>query len=67
MIGLHYRGTDKASEAPKVPYEQVQMEVRQITDTLPEDFPYKIFVATDEQAFLDFMIQHFPGKIVERL
>jgi Alpha-(1,6)-fucosyltransferase N- and catalytic domains len=64
MIGVHYRGTDKSTEAPRVPFENVTMEILQIIESLPFNYPYKIFVASDEQAFIDYMLQQFPDKIV---
>lgn len=61
VIGIHYRGTDKSSEAPTVSYETV-------ADCLKIDEMYqrnaKIFVATDEEQFLTFMQETFPGKII---
>ncbi len=29
VLGIHYRGTDKSAEAPRVPYEEVEAAVRQ--------------------------------------
>lgn len=63
LIGLHYRGTDKSSEAPKVPFEEVAHSIEtylydhQISD-------YQIFVATDEQSFLDYIQANFPERVV---
>lgn len=62
IIGIHYRGTDKKYEAPRVKYEKVTEEVLGVIDTLESD-EYKIFVATDEQAFLDYAIALFQDKI----
>ena len=64
MIGVHYRGTDKRYEAPRVPYERVVQEISNYMDTHSELRPFKIFVATDEQAFLDYMIAQFPEQVV---
>ena len=62
VIGIHYRGTDKLADAPRVPYEQVREAIRgAITVAAPAR--YKLFVATDEQAFLDYMLDLFPGKL----
>lgn len=63
IIGIHYRGTDKGSEAPAVKYENVVDEVlKQIQ--LHHLERYKIFIATDEYDFLEYMKAQFPGKIV---
>lgn len=62
MIGLHYRGTDKSSEAPRISYEKMTEQVfDKITKEQLKD--YKIFVATDENAFLDYMISIFGHRI----
>lgn len=62
MIGIHYRGTDKITEAPRVPYEQVYKTLRKTIANLTTD-TYKIFVATDEQAFLDDIGSNFKNVI----
>jgi hypothetical protein len=62
IIGVHYRGTDKWKEAPRVPYEEAIRVISEQANQLPKD-AYKIFVATDEQAFLDHIRQIFPGKV----
>jgi Nodulation protein Z (NodZ) len=61
VIGVHYRGTNKHQDAPRVPYEAVAAAVR--TAAPAASAPWKIFVATDEQAFLDFMRARFPGRL----
>lgn len=65
VIGIHYRGTDKAEEAPMVPYVMVSEAVR---PALQRAGPKgsRVFVATDEQAFLDHMLEQFPGQILYR-
>lgn len=65
IIGVHYRGTDKDSEAPRVSYETVY-------DKICEEIAaygasnYRIFVATDEQAFLNFMLMRFGEDVIYR-
>ena len=52
MLGIHYRGTDKAAEAPKVNYERVEGHL----DSLLETGRFLgVFVASDEQHFIDFL------------
>ena len=65
VIGIHYRGTDKFEEAPRIPYERVHAAV---LDAIKTAMPvrYKLFVATDEQAFLDYMLAEFPGVLAYR-
>jgi hypothetical protein len=49
LIGIHYRGTDKKSEAPRVAYEEMLAIIdRELTRT-PDAH---IFLATDEAHFL---------------
>ena len=62
MIGIHYRGTDKIDEAPRVAYEHVLDVVQKEIDS-QENKPYKIFIATDEQAFLGYM-QNIYGSLI---
>jgi hypothetical protein len=61
VIGIHYRGTDKISEAPRVAYERVFEEIEKVAKGKSK---YKLFVATDEQAFLDAILVRFSGKVV---
>lgn len=63
VIGVHYRGTDKKAEAPRVSYEYV---INTINEQINEHFGkrYRIFVATDEQAFLDHIQQLYPQKVI---
>lgn len=62
VIGLHYRGTDKAEDAPRVPYERVEAIVRDTMSRAGAD-RCRLFLATDEQAFLDYMRPRFPGQL----
>lgn len=59
LIGVHYRGTDKNLEAEEVSYSAVADKVREHL----EDASYKIFVATDEPEFLNYMQEEFAGKV----
>ena len=62
VIGIHYRGTDKFEDAPRVPYDRVHAAVLEVIDaTAP--LRCKLFVATDEQAFLDYARDRFPGRV----
>lgn len=63
VIGIHYRGTDKSSEAPRVSYYAVRDEIeKQVKKRGLER--YKIFVATDEKKFLNFLEKEFPGDVI---
>ena len=63
ILGVHYRGTDKSRETPRVPYESVYIEIEKAIAALPDDH-YKIFVCTDEEAFLKEISEVFPEKIL---
>lgn|GEM_PF-1940907 len=63
VIGVHYRGTDKESEAKRVAYAAIKGHVnRYIDENALDDF--LIFVATDEELFVDYMIEQFPEHII---
>lgn len=63
VISIHYRGTDKfIHEAREVPYENVAKQVDKVIKESGGQ-KYRIFIATDEQNFLDYMIQKY-GDIV---
>lgn len=63
VLGVHYRGTDSFGESPRVPYEEFVDAIRDATRRFPER-PWKLFVATDEQAFLDHVRQLYPDKLL---
>lgn len=62
VICVHYRGTDKYLEAPIVPYNDVVNYIEAVANT-KGDPDYKIFVATDEINFLNFMILKYGDKV----
>lgn len=61
IVGVHYRGTDKHTEAPPVSYARMK-------EVLAQELTYRhdtlFFVATDDQNFLTFISKEFPGKII---
>jgi hypothetical protein len=61
VIGIHYRGTDKKKEAPKINYDAVFAKVAQ---HIPKDRPYSIFIATDETEFLKQARKKFVNHVV---
>jgi predicted RNase H-related nuclease YkuK (DUF458 family) len=58
LIGVHYRGTDKSSEAARTEYDQVFKALENKIKSL-NGKPYKIFVATDEQNFINAVKSKF--------
>ena len=63
IIGIHYRGTDKSTEAPRTTYKQVEQAVFEQISLLSHD-QFMIFIATDEQPFLNYMLSKFPDKVI---
>jgi hypothetical protein len=63
VIGVHYRGTDKRSEAPRVPYHRVLQQIEQVARSFPQD-DYLLFVATDERSLLSAVQERYPGKVI---
>ncbi len=63
VIGIHFRGTDKCGEAPRVPYEEVYAAVRTAIGAVGTE-DWRLFVASDEQAFVDYMEDAFPGMVL---
>ena len=53
VLGVHFRGTDKSWEAPRVSWEHCLTVVE--TYLRRHDAVKALFVASDEQAFVDFM------------
>jgi len=62
VIGVHYRGTDKSDDARRVPYEEVESVVHEAMRRAGTD-RCRVYLATDEQAFVDFMRARFPAQL----
>jgi hypothetical protein len=66
VIGIHYRGTDKSGETGrKVSYEEVEAAIRKVESRLSPQKRrnIKIFIATDEQAFIEYIRSRFSCPI----
>jgi hypothetical protein len=61
VIGIHYRATDKVTEAPLVDYQSVKDLLAQ---EIQSNDQILLFIATDDEKFLQYMYQQFPGRIV---
>jgi len=59
VIGVHYRGTDAPG---RLSYKDYIDEIQKTLSELSTD-NYKIFVATDDEYFIDFLLQKFPEKV----
>lgn len=62
VISVHYRGTDKYTEAPPLSYQEVSDAVDEILKKINKK-SYKIFIASDEQGFIDHMIKRFGSYV----
>jgi hypothetical protein len=65
VIGVHYRGTDKWQDAPRVPYGEMRATVERAARTVGTA-QWKIYLATDEQAFLDYMVDTYADRVLFR-
>lgn len=63
IIGVHYRGTDKFTEARRAAYEEMTGHINQVISEYNSN-NFHIFVATDEQAFLEYVQNLYPGRIL---
>lgn len=62
MIGIHYRGTDKISEAVRTPYDKVNDAINNLVINKQD---YKIFIATDENNFIDYIKAKFSSIVYQ--
>lgn len=65
VIGIHYRGTDKWEDAPRVPYEEIRATIQRVAQSAAAP-QCKLYLATDEKAFLGYMLDRFPGRVLYR-
>lgn len=59
LLGVHYRGTDKATEAPQVSMPRLLATIAAYLDQNPDYSA--VFIATDELAFLELAHRALPG------
>ena len=62
VIGVHYRGTDKHQEAPRKSYQEVVQAIEKEVSSYSGTKKVRIFVATDEAAFLSSVRSHFESR-----
>jgi hypothetical protein len=60
VLGIHYRGTDKATEAPFVPYEKVKRNADYYLEQHPETTI--VFIASDDLRFITYMNKCFKSR-----
>lgn len=61
VVGVHYRGTDKIAEARRVPYDEIASSLAQLASA-----SCRVFLATDEQAFVDWMRARLGDRLLVR-
>lgn len=61
VLAVHYRGTDKKIEIHPEPVSRWLSEVRKVAKMLPGG--HRILVQTDQQQFLDLMIEEFGPRV----
>ena len=61
VIGIHYRGTDKCKEAPRVAYKTIFEEINK---RIPQEKLYALFIATDEVEFLEQAQEKYPNQVI---
>lgn len=57
VLGVHFRGTDKHNEAPRISYEQCGREITRFLDTHRD--VDRIFVSSDESRFIQYVQNEF--------
>jgi hypothetical protein len=62
VLGVHYRGTDKIRESPKVSYESVRRNIEHYLERYPATSC--IFVATDDANCLDYLQSTSIGRTI---
>lgn len=60
VLGIHYRSTDKAGEAPSVPYEKVIANIEYYIDRYPAT--RAVFISTDDKNFSNFIQSRFDAR-----
>lgn len=66
VIGIHYSGSDHYSDDPAAQFKLVAEYVDGVLAEFPRgyvDALVKIFIVTDDQKFLDFMINRYRSKV----
>jgi hypothetical protein len=66
VIGIHHRGTDKVTEVPLVPFEKTYQALTDVIQNLTDEqkSSFKIYVATDDQHFFNYMLNLFPSQMI---
>ncbi|MEW6118590.1 MAG: nodulation protein NodZ [Pseudomonadota bacterium] len=62
VLGIHFRGTDKTTEAPRVCWSSFARTLEETLSARPS--LNALFVASDEPAFIEYITETFPGMLV---
>jgi hypothetical protein len=62
VVGIHFRGTDKSTEAPRVSWNHYLEVLERYLRSRPDI--RAVFVASDEKAFIDFMARSVKDRPV---
>ena len=62
ILGVHYRGTDKGTEAPRVQYESTRNAICAAIGANPSIAG--VYIATDEHTFLEYMQRNFNARTI---
>jgi hypothetical protein len=65
VVGVHYRGTDKWEGRTPIAYDAVANAIRAVFPS-STNAAWKIFLATDEQACVDYFSGAWPGRVLFR-
>ncbi|MCH9621667.1 MAG: hypothetical protein S4CHLAM20_10920 [Chlamydiia bacterium] len=60
VLGVHFRGTDKKSEAPEIDYKDLFLMLQQ---EMEQGEFTKLFIATDDGNFFEYIKKKFPTRI----
>lgn len=64
VLGVFHRGTDKWQEASTLSFEEIAEKVQKVLrEKTIEHREVKIFVSSDEEKFIQYMLSHFPHVI----
>ena len=66
MLGIHYRGTDKKYEAPRIQFQRMDEFIAQVLEIIRSEtgLTIKVFVSTDEPDYLDHLMR---GPLRDRI
>lgn len=66
VIGIHFRGTDKILEYPRMSYKQAYEGLKKVIGGFPKSqLDYvRVYVASDEQLFVEYLKERIPNLLI---